>query len=76
MNDSELQELYRSHTARNALFLTRGRHYIRAIGSDETPVVTDLLAQLLPRFEASMEGISEAAKERFYSENFAAMMRL
>ncbi len=28
------------------------------------------------RFEATMEGVSDAARERFYSGNFADMMRM
>lgn len=52
----DLTESGMAHTARNALFLTRGQYYIRAIGSDETPGIINLLAKLRPRFEDEMEG--------------------
>jgi hypothetical protein len=38
------------HVARNALFMTRGRYYLRAIGSDESPPVQEELAQLRELF--------------------------
>jgi hypothetical protein len=34
------------HVARNALFMTRGRFYVRAIGADESPTVQAALAHL------------------------------
>jgi hypothetical protein len=34
------------HFDRNALYLARGPYYVRVIGSDETPVVTEKLRQL------------------------------
>ncbi len=54
--EPELTESGMAHTSRNALFLTAGRHYIRAIGSDETPEIIDILAALRPRLEKEIEG--------------------
>jgi hypothetical protein len=41
---------------RNALYLTRGRFYIRAIGSSESPAVVAQLERLRDRLDASLEG--------------------
>ena len=43
------------HTSENALFLTRGRYYARAIGSDAGPEVRTLLAHLETRLR-TMQG--------------------
>lgn len=50
-NDSGL-----AHVDRNALFLTRGRFYLRAIGSEESPEVTAQLEHLKRRFEVELPG--------------------
>jgi len=39
---------------KNALFLTRGRFYLRAVGSDEGPAVRAALARVKERFLASL----------------------
>ncbi len=44
------------HLDRNALFLTRGAYYLRAIGSDESPEVLAELAHLRPLLENSLTG--------------------
>lgn len=45
-----------SHLDRNALCVTRGHFYIRAIGSDETPVVRAQLERLRGALEDGIEG--------------------
>jgi len=42
------------HLDRNALFLTRGRFYLRAIGSDESPEVIAQLEHLRRRFDTEL----------------------
>jgi len=44
------------HVDRNALMLTRGRYYVRAIGSDETPEVRTQLEHLRAAFESELAG--------------------
>jgi hypothetical protein len=44
------------HTSGNALFMTRGRYYVRVIGSDAGREVQELLAHLADRFRAHMSG--------------------
>jgi len=44
------------HVDRNALFLTRGRLYVRAIGSEESPAVAGELDHLLGVLERSLPG--------------------
>ncbi len=44
------------HIDRNALFLTRGRYYLRAIGSEESPAVLAQLQLILDRFDAELPG--------------------
>jgi hypothetical protein len=44
------------HLDRNALMLTRGRYYVRAIGSDETPAIRAQLEHLRTAFESGLEG--------------------
>ena len=44
------------HRDRNALYITRGQYYIRAIGSDETPVILAQLDHLQRVFIQSMKG--------------------
>jgi len=44
------------HIDRNALYLTRGRYYLRAIGSEESPEVLAQLTQLQNRFEGELPG--------------------
>ena len=39
------------HTSENALFMTRGRYYLRALGSDPGPEVRELLAHVADRFK-------------------------
>lgn len=43
-------------SGRNALFLTRGQHYVRAIGSDESDAVKQQLAHIRRVLEEQMEG--------------------
>lgn len=45
-----------AHIARNALFVTRGKYYVRAIGSDESEKTKALLGHVRASFEASLEG--------------------
>lgn len=45
-----------SHIDRNALFLTRGRFYIRVIGSEESPEVQAELTRLRTVFQEAMAG--------------------
>jgi hypothetical protein len=44
------------HFDRNAFYMTRGPYYIRAIGSDESPQVLQLLAHLQDTFARNMGG--------------------
>lgn len=50
----ETSESGLAHMERNALFLTRGRYYIRAIGSEESPEVRAQLEHLRDRFETEL----------------------
>lgn len=43
------------HTARNAMFLVRGRFYVRAIGADESEAVQAQLAHLRSALAASLD---------------------
>jgi hypothetical protein len=43
-----------SHVSRNALYLTHGQFYLRAIGSDETPIVRSQLEHLKTQFQESL----------------------
>ena len=45
-----------SHYARNAMYLTAGKFYLRAVGSDESPVILTQLKKVKARFEAEVEG--------------------
>jgi hypothetical protein len=44
------------HRDRNALYITRGRYYIRAIGADESAAVLQQLAHLQDVFVRNMQG--------------------
>jgi hypothetical protein len=44
------------HIARNALYLARGPYYLRVIGSDESPAVTQTLQSLAATLNASIKG--------------------
>ena len=44
------------HFDRNALYLARGPHYIRVIGSDETAAITEKLQTLAKALEGGVEG--------------------
>jgi len=44
------------HFDRNALYLTRGRFYLRAIGSEESPAVRAQLEHVKTRFEQELPG--------------------
>ena len=44
------------HFDRNALYLARGPYYIRVIGSDETPVITEKLKQMAEKMLADVGG--------------------
>ncbi len=46
------------HFDRNALYMTRGRFYLRAIGSDESPEVRAQLEHLEDRFDEGLPGES------------------
>jgi hypothetical protein len=52
------------HVARNALFMTRGRYYLRAIGGDESPAVQAQLARLRGLFaaRAAARALRQAAR--------------
>ena len=45
-----------AHFDRNALYVTRGRHYLRAIGSEESPLVRAELEHLKLAFEENLTG--------------------
>ncbi len=45
-----------SHVDRNALYLTRGSYYVRAIGTGESPSVRAQLAHLERRFDDTLAG--------------------
>ncbi|MCK4773177.1 MAG: hypothetical protein KAT30_00270, partial [Candidatus Krumholzibacteria bacterium] len=45
-----------NHIDRNALFLTRGRYYLRAIGSEESPEVLAQLQHTQNRFDSELPG--------------------
>jgi hypothetical protein len=45
-----------NHIDRNALFLTRGRYYLRAIGSEESPEVLAQLQLIENRFDSELPG--------------------
>jgi len=45
-----------THYARNALYLTLGRYYLRAVGSDETPPILAQLKKVRARFEEDVKG--------------------
>jgi hypothetical protein len=47
------------HFDRNAFYMTRGRYYIRAIGSDESPQVLQLLQHLQQTMARDIGGASE-----------------
>jgi hypothetical protein len=53
---SEAGEFGLGHIDRNALYLTRGRYYLRAIGSEESPEVTAQLEALRGGFEDALPG--------------------
>lgn len=44
------------HIARNALYMARGPYYLRVIGSDESPAVTDKLRSLTESLGAGIKG--------------------
>jgi len=44
------------HIDRNALYLTKGRYYLRGIGSEESPEVLAQLSLLRDRFESELPG--------------------
>ncbi len=46
------------HYDRNALYLARGRYYVRVLGSDETPVIVDKLHALADVLSAGIKGES------------------
>jgi hypothetical protein len=52
----EVGESGMSHLAQNALFLTRGRYYLRAIGADVNDVVRAQLTHLREVFETGLDG--------------------
>lgn len=45
-----------SHIDRNALYLTQGRYYVRAIGSEESPPVREQLERLRGRLGSALPG--------------------
>lgn len=51
---TELKDAGLQHVARNALMMTRGRYYVRAIGSDESETVVKMLGDLA----AALDGLS------------------
>lgn len=52
----EVGEQGLTHYSRNALYLTRGQYYLRAVGSDESEPVLKQLAHVRTRFEAELDG--------------------
>ena len=52
----DVTETGMAHIDRNALFLTQGRFYARAIGSDETPAIRSQLEYLRGVLESGLEG--------------------
>jgi hypothetical protein len=44
------------HIARNALYMARGPYYLRAIGSDESPAVTQMLQSLADGLNTGIKG--------------------
>jgi hypothetical protein len=52
----QLSEAGIGHIARNAMFLVRGRYYVRAVGSDENEVVMAQLRHLEKVLDASLPG--------------------
>lgn len=44
------------HIDRNALYLTRGKYYLRAIGSEESPAMKEHLNHIAQRFTADVPG--------------------
>ena len=55
-NQPEVTDQGLTHYARNALYLTQGRFYLRAVGSDESPPIIAQLKKVRARFEAELEG--------------------
>jgi hypothetical protein len=53
---TDADEFGLGHIDRNALYLTRGRYYLRAIGSEESPEILAQLTQLRGRFELELPG--------------------
>ena len=53
--ESVLSDAGLGHTARNAMFLVRGRFYIRAVGADENDVIKAQLAHLQSVLDAGIE---------------------
>jgi hypothetical protein len=45
-----------SHVDRNALYLTRGRYYVRVIGSDESPAIVEKLRAVGQRLGTALPG--------------------
>jgi hypothetical protein len=44
------------HLARNALYMARGQYFVRVIGSDETPAITEKLRALIPVLSTGIKG--------------------
>ena len=55
-NPPEVSEQGLSHYSRNAMYLTAGRFYLRAVGSDESDVIRGQLEQVYQRFRAELDG--------------------
>lgn len=53
---AEVGDTGMKHYDRNAFYLTRGRYYLRAIGSEESPEVRAQLERIDQRFEESLPG--------------------
>ncbi len=56
------------YVARNALFLSRGPYYVRAIGSDEGPVVLAQLEHLLGVFQAALPAGAQSWADRLFAD--------
>ncbi|MCG8423050.1 MAG: hypothetical protein MJE77_34535 [Proteobacteria bacterium] len=54
----EISDAGISHLARNAMFIVRGRYYVRAIGTDETEPIKAVLEHLRTRFADGLTGES------------------
>jgi len=55
------------HLDRNALLMTRGRYYLRALGSEESPAITEQLTRIRTAFEEAPALVEEDGLPPFYA---------